>query len=182
MHQHTTPMSLGMISYDGLHKFYVEFTDFDQNQLDDWLKENVIDNFTLGHMAKNSFEQQGNSFFFKGDTDWVVNHKFGMKRWLKSFDTKIVCCSAGNSYDWILLRSLLHLKYKEDLPNYLDGWPFDIISIFRWEGFSPNGSDVFKENFLKQKKISSRHNALFDANVIREMYIKLEDLKKKRFD
>ena len=38
-HQNTTPMSLGMVSYDGLHEFYIEFTDYDLEQIDDWLVE-----------------------------------------------------------------------------------------------------------------------------------------------
>jgi hypothetical protein len=41
LHQKTTPISIGMIAEDGQY-FYAEFTDFDQTQVDEWLRENVI--------------------------------------------------------------------------------------------------------------------------------------------
>jgi len=37
----TTPISLGMITEDG-HKFYAEFTDYDKDQCDEWINDNVI--------------------------------------------------------------------------------------------------------------------------------------------
>lgn len=43
LHQHTTLISIGIVSADG-RKFYAEFTDYDKNQIDVWLKENVLDN------------------------------------------------------------------------------------------------------------------------------------------
>ena len=73
----------------------------------------------------------------------------------------------------MLFRSLLGVKYKEDLPDYLDGWAMDVISLFRWEGHNPGGED-FKEDFLEMQDRSSKHNALVDAHVARELYLKLE--------
>ena len=81
---------------------------------------------------------------FKGEAEWVVSHPKGLKAWLKSFGEKIVCASSGNTYDWVLFRSLLGVKYKEDLPEYIDGWSMDVISLFRWEGHIPGGEDSRK--------------------------------------
>ena len=67
MHLNTTPMSLGMVSYDGLHEFYIEFTDYDLEQIDDWLVVNVLDKFILSEMNNNTFKKTNNSFFFKGE-------------------------------------------------------------------------------------------------------------------
>ena len=132
-------MSLGLVSYDGSHEFYAEFTDYDSSQLDEWLREHILGNFTLSEMKDPYFEYKGNQRLFKGEAEWVVSHPKGLKAWLKSFGEKIVCASSGNTYDWVLFRSLLGVKYKEDLPEYIDGWSMDVISLFRWEGHIPRG-------------------------------------------
>ena len=41
LRQNTTPISIGIVSEDG-KRFYAEFTDYDESQCDDWIKENVI--------------------------------------------------------------------------------------------------------------------------------------------
>ena len=92
-------MSIGMVTYDGTHEFYAEFTDFDQQQMDEWLEGNVVKKFTLSEMENLTFKKEENSFFFRGDTEWVVNHRWGLKNWLKSFKEKIVCAASGNTYD-----------------------------------------------------------------------------------
>ena len=173
LHLETTPMSLGMVSYDGTREFYTEFTDYDPSQVDEWLQEHVVDNFILSGMDDRSYLEKGKTRLFRGDVDWVVSHPKGLREWLQSFDEKIVCASCGNTYDWVLFRSLLGVKFKDDLPDYLDGWSLDIISLFRWEGYTPGGED-FKEDFLKIKDRSSKHNALVDAHVARDLYLKLE--------
>jgi len=166
-------MSLGLVSYDGSHEFYAEFTDYDSSQLDDWLWEHILWNFTLSEMKSPYFEAKGNQRLFKGEAEWVVSHPKGLKAWLKSFGEKIVCASSGNTYDWVLFRSLLGVKYKEDLPEYIDGWSMDVISLFRWEGHIPVGED-FKEDYIGVQDRSKKHNALVDAHVARDLYLKLE--------
>ncbi|MAA90156.1 MAG: hypothetical protein CL914_08210 [Deltaproteobacteria bacterium] len=166
-------MSLGMVSYDGKREFYAEFTDYDSSQIDEWLEENVLENFILSEMEDRSYLEKEKTRFLRGDVDWVVSHPKGLREWLQSFGEKIICASCGNTYDWVLFRSLLGVKYKEDLPDYLDGWAMDVISLFRWEGHTPGGED-FKEDFLEMRDRSSKHNALVDAHVARELYLKLE--------
>lgn len=46
LHRNTTLISLGIVSEDG-RKFYAEFTDYDRNQCDEWIKENVLNNLYL---------------------------------------------------------------------------------------------------------------------------------------
>jgi len=58
-------MSLGLVSYDGSHEFYEEFTDYDSSQLDEWLREQILENFTLSEMKDPYFEAKGNQHFFK---------------------------------------------------------------------------------------------------------------------
>jgi len=46
-HQYTTPISIGIVSEDGEKEFYSEFTDFDENQVDEWLEQNVLNLLSL---------------------------------------------------------------------------------------------------------------------------------------
>ena len=43
LHQNTTLISIGLITQDE-KTFYAEFTDYDKNQVDTWIQENVISN------------------------------------------------------------------------------------------------------------------------------------------
>ena len=172
-------MSIGMVSQDGKKEFYAEFTDYDLNQIDKWLEDNILSNFILNDMLENSFKKKNNLIFLRGDSEWVVNNNFGIKSWLSSFNEKIIFAACGNTYDWVLFRSLLKVKYNEELPNYIDAWSMDIVSLYRWEGFEPYGEN-FKEQFIGKKDISGKHNALVDAHSARKMYFKLEMIKKNR--
>ena len=42
----TTIISIGLVS-DNYKKFYAEFTDYDKDQVDDWIKDNVINNLII---------------------------------------------------------------------------------------------------------------------------------------
>ena len=42
LHQYTTPISLGMVTEKG-DTFYAEFTNYDINQCDGWIRANVLD-------------------------------------------------------------------------------------------------------------------------------------------
>lgn len=46
LRQNTTLISIGIVAENG-EKFYAELIDFDWKQVDDWIKENVLDNFIL---------------------------------------------------------------------------------------------------------------------------------------
>lgn len=43
LHKDTTLISIGAISEDG-RTFYAELNDYDESQVDDWIRENVINN------------------------------------------------------------------------------------------------------------------------------------------
>ena len=72
LHLETTPMSLGLVSYDRSHEFYAEFTDYDSSQLDDWLREHILGNFTQSEMKDRNLEARGNKLLLKGEADWEV--------------------------------------------------------------------------------------------------------------
>lgn len=49
LHKDTTIISLGIVAENG-RKFYAEFTDYDEIQCDDWIKENVLNTQFLAEM------------------------------------------------------------------------------------------------------------------------------------
>jgi hypothetical protein len=173
-------MSIGFVSYDGKRAFYAEFTDYAQSQMDHWLKENVVDRFILTDMSDRTHKESGKTQFFKGDLDWVVSHPKGLKNWLQSFGEKIVLAASGGTYDWVVFRTMMKIKYVEDMPEYIDSWPIDVVSLLRWEGYAPE-EEYFKENFTGASDHSNKHNALEDARVIRDVYLKLETERFKRY-
>lgn len=53
LHKYTTPISIGIVSEDG-KRFYAEFTDYDESQCNDWIKENVLSNLILPYIPYKS--------------------------------------------------------------------------------------------------------------------------------
>ena len=52
LRKNTTPISIGIVSESG-KKFYAEFSDYDREQCDEWIKENVINHLMLSGIAAN---------------------------------------------------------------------------------------------------------------------------------
>ena len=74
---------------------------------------------------------------------------------------------------------MMKIKYVEDMPEYVDSWPIDVVSLLRWEGYYPE-EEYFKEIFIGASDHSHKHNALEDARVTRDVYLKLEAEHSKR--
>lgn len=182
LHQNTTLISIGIISEDG-RTFYGEFIDYDREQVTDWIQENVIEN--LKYKAPRQGEDEyyiqsrhesnptgnsiddGCSITMRGNTERI---RIELRKWLKQFDA-IEMWSDCLAYDWVLFNGLLAEYYEgyPALPKNVYYIPFDICTLFKYRGIDP---DVNREEFAKggmETWFSSeeKHNALFDAKVIR---------------
>ena len=189
LHQNTTLISLGIISECG-KKFYAEFTDLDISQVDDWLKENVIKNLTLlkfkeGYSEYNYCTNKPGKIDFmraKGNIDFV---KARLLRWLEQFES-VEMWSDCLHYDWVLFLNMFGSAF--DLPKKIYYIPFDICALFKMKGIDP---DVGREGFVNRENPewiydssvpdefqNIKHNALWDAVVIRRCYqILIEESK-----
>lgn len=156
LHQNTTLISIGLISEDG-DTFYAELTDYDKSQVDDWLKENVIDNLTV---PDNVGEQLVNTF--KGHTAVVSVH---LQNWLSQWK-HVEMWSDCLAYDWVLFNQLFGHAF--NIPPNVYYIPFDICTLFKIKGIDP---DISREEFAGID--GDKHNALHDAKVIRACYRKL---------
>ena len=164
LHQSTTLISIGLIAETG-ESFYAELTDFDKTQLNDWLKENVIKNLELQNtrpqiLRYNEYTKQTTLF---SDTKML---KSELETWISQFET-VEIWSDCLSYDWVLFNHIFGDAFS--IPKNVYYIPFDICTLFKIKGIDP---DISREEFANMKESSVKHNALWDAKVIRECYLK----------
>jgi len=177
LHQKTTLISLGIVSECG-KEFYAEFTDYDKSQIDDWLLKNVIDKlkWNVTHTDQMMFTVEGGLSEGYGNSEQV---KFHLQKWLEQFE-HIEIWSDCLSYDWVLFCQLWGHAF--NIPKNIYYIPFDICTTFKEKGIDP---DISREKFgYSKKQLNSeiarfddfdapKHNALWDAKVIKACHEKL---------
>lgn len=179
LHQKTTLISIGLISECG-KTFYAELTDYDESQIDEWLQKNVIDKlkfsappvgedeyFVATRDKNNPIPQdlyKGYSVELRGDTNAIRSE---LNRWLSQFE-HIEIWSDCLAYDWVLFNSIFGGAF--DIPNNVYYIPFDICTLFKLTAIDP---DINREAFIHDIYGGQKHNALWDARVIKMCYDKL---------
>ena len=188
LHQRTTPISIGMVSVDG-HYFYAEFSDYDRGQVDDWIQKNVITHLLFKEPGEGKFEHYsamrhkdnlgGNDLYesynltMRGTWALVV---IELNRWLWQFkDVEI--WSDVLAYDWVLFCEFF--GGARNLPENIFYLPGDISTLLEAADFDP---DISREEFAGNLVevfdtanwgVGKKHNALWDACVIRQCYKRL---------
>jgi len=175
LHQATTLMSIGLVTERG-DSFYAELTDYDQAQLNDWLKANVLAHFTLtDHPAGIYFITEdlfGNKLTtIRGEKREVAA---ALVAWLQGAGP-VQMWSDCLAYDWVLFNSLLadFSNGYPQLPGNIHYIPMDICTLFQLKDVDP---DVSREKYAYggvYDMPGKKHNALFDAVVIKECFNKL---------
>lgn len=167
LHKDTTLISIGLIAEDG-KTFYAELNDYDKSQIDKWLQENVIDNLLFN---KNNVVLQKSpiigvqEYKLKSNKDAVSDT---LEIWLSQFD-KVEIWSDCLSYDWVLFNDLFGHAF--NIPDNVYYIPFDICTLFKVKGIDP---DINREEFAGLNiNTDKKHNALWDAEVIKACYYKV---------
>ena len=171
LHQKTTLISIGLISECG-KTFYAEFNDFDSSQVGEWIQQNVIQNlryhsYNSGFFAKYCNLEGDTAVFCKDNTEII---KAKLTTWLEQFGD-VEMWSDCLSYDWVLFNNIFGDAFS--IPKNVYYIPFDICTLFYLKGID---ADVSRETFADMKPsepAESKHNALWDAKVIRACYLKL---------
>jgi hypothetical protein len=169
LHQKTTLISIGVIAENG-KTFYAELTDYDKTQIHDWLQTNVIDNLYLKNSGVSSTDVE-----YVGDVNGL---KIALENWFKQFD-KVEIWSDCLSYDWVLFCQIFGHAF--NIPKNIYYIPFDICTLFICKGIDADiqreefaYGDIKDETFLFEKSQEyKKHNALWDAKVIKDCYLKL---------
>lgn len=205
--------------------FYAEFSDFDIERCDDWVKENVVKKLSMfeGSNAVGLSNEKALEILNKGGisctagfpddlTVWgstsTVQNK--LLEWLSQFsDYQIQFIVDCGTYDWWhFIQLIAEWEYKDygkcnfmgnfsrcrvglpKLPENISPVPFDLNCLIAVKkGITPKEAfDLNREELLIEDvanmKISEKttlygepmqkHNALFDAKVIKEIYNKLK--------
>ncbi len=156
----TTLISIGIVSEDG-RTFYAETTDYNQSQIDDWLRENVLKHLRFGGLTSTPvidlehYDMCGPCF--------MIREK--LTEWLAQFET-IEVWSDCLAYDWVLFCDLFGGAF--DIPKNIYYIPFDLCTLFKFSAIDP---DVSREEFAGIA--GNKHNALHDAKVIKACYDKV---------
>ena len=159
LHKNTTLISIGIVAEDG-NTFYAELTDYDNNQIDKWLQDNVIDNLIMNRSEVSNYSSWNTKI--KGDSK-VIRETLAM--WLYQY-SDIEVWSDCLAYDWVLFCDIFGHAF--NVPKQVYYIPFDICTLMKVKSVNP---DIDRVEFsgLKLKK----HNSLDDAMMIKVCYDKL---------
>lgn len=146
LHQDTTLMSIGLVDENG-RTFYCELDDYDKSGVDDWIKKNVVDNFTG--------ENVGNMTYLKDS----------LGEWLAVYD-QVEMWSDCYAYDWMLFCQIWGHAF--NVPKNVYYIPFDLATLLKVKGYDP---DTSREGLAGFDEDQSKHNALHDALMIKACYV-----------
>lgn len=169
LHQNTTLISIGCVAEDG-RTFYAELTDYDKSQVDDWIQKNVIDNLIIHQARKNYYFVTDFEEIYLGDKEKI---KRKLTEWISQYD-QVEIWSDCLSYDWVLFNQLFGHAF--NIPKNVYYIPFDICTLMKIKGVDP---DISREKFVDLSAVSldpglqRKHNALWDARIIKMCYEKL---------
>lgn len=179
LHKDTTLISIGLISEDG-KSFYAELNDYDKDQCDDWIKKNVIDNLELTDLLGKNFV---NAYGWQESVGNKNEIRYELKKWLSQF-SEVQFVSDVSHYDFVLLIDLLGSTafdlpknvcpschdINQDIRNYYGG------NMTELEAFNMSREDILNDTRINLPS-GSKHNSLYDAKVIRELYQILNNVK-----
>jgi len=173
LHQESTLISIGLVSEDN-RTFYAEFTDYDKKQVDEWINLNVISNLLLTNYQEKDYDPYGKHIKVKGDTEIIEK---ALTRWFRSFGD-VEMWGDCLSYDWVLFNQIWGHAF--NIPKNIYYIPFDICILFKIKGIDV---DITREEFIGESTIVNsirknfknlvKHNALWDAYIIKECYNKV---------
>ena len=178
LHQKTTLISIGIISDCG-KTFYAELNDYDKSQIDEWLQANVIDNLIISaHKSDNYYLMRrhesnpvGNNNFEGYSVSINCNMselKSNLSNWLEQFE-QVEIYGDCLAYDWVLFCQIFGHAF--NIPKNVYYIPFDLCSFFKVKGIDP---DINREEFAGLVAgENDKHNALWDAKVIKACFEKL---------
>ena len=167
LRQSASLISLAIIA-DTDETFYAEFTEVEFDKLSDWHKENVVSNLFLD---KPSTKPRKSQRFFRGSTEDVTRELLGwMQQLSKKYEGQTFQFWADvPHYDWVFFCELF--GGARALPSYIHYMPMDIATLLLAKNVDPSKDrmSLLKDVELKGLK---PHNALFDANIAKEVYHK----------
>ena len=172
LHKNTTLISIGLVDENG-RTFYAEFTDYDECQCDKWIRENVIKH--LKWSKEGPVEDFVN---YSGDLNYTETYgsklyvKEVLTEWLSIYD-KVELVSDVCHYDMVLFIDIWGGAF--DIPRCINPACHDInqdiasyYMISESEAFDKSREEIIE--YWEKKIDGDKHNSLYDALVIKEIY------------
>ena len=176
LHKNTTLISIGLVSEDG-RQFYAELTDYNKEQCDNWITENVLEHL-ISYDSDNFKKSNYIPNLHIGDKQ---NISIALRNWFKQFDF-VELVSDVSHYDFVLFIDLFGTAF--DLPDNICPACYDInqdiarkYNISQHEAFDKSREDILFQAYKEDVIKGDKHNALYDAKVIRELYQILNNVK-----
>ena len=170
LHKNTTLISIGLVD-DQDKTFYAEFTDYDKHQCEPWIKRNVINNLKwAGTKSPERIKVENDKgIAILGDTQYIANH---LLKWLTQYQ-EVQLVSDVCHYDMILFINIFGHAF--DVPGLVAPCCHDINQdIARYFNIRESKAfDLSREGILENFNIKidgDKHNALYDAKVIKAIY------------
>lgn len=158
----TSLISIGLISENG-QTFYAEMAGIKTDNLDDWIKENVLPGLRFGREYSSRPTVDLDHHAMKASSEQIRDD---LTEWLSQFE-KVEIWSDCLAYDWVLFCDLYGSAL--NIPENVYYIPFDLSTLLKIKGVDP---DVNREEY-SGITTGHKHNALHDAKVIRACYNRL---------
>lgn len=168
LHQTTTLISLGMVAEDG-RAFYAEFNDYDRSQCDPWIRDNVLAHtrwINQPDATTGQWREQALTLCY-GDSASI---RTALQTWLAQFE-RIEIWADCPAWDWVLLCELFGGAFH--IPQQIYYLPFDLVTLFKAQGLDPDTDRASFAGSAASGPLQQRHNALYDAQILRGCYRKL---------
>ena len=169
LHQYTTLISMGLVDKNG-RSFYAEFSDYAQEQCDEWINEHVLKHtrWLSSPTTQQEFcRQEGDVLVCYGNKAFV---RQALETWLQDYQNTEICADCL-AYDWVLFCELFGGAL--NIPKQVFYMPFDLPALFEVRGLSPDTNRESFADFQSTSNLDQRHNALYDANLTKACYNKL---------
>jgi hypothetical protein len=165
LEQGASLVSLALVDEQG-RWLYLENEDLDLRGLGDWHQEHVVPFLWKGE--RQEMEYAGRDGFYERLP--FQQFKRVINEWLEPYEQAEVWADA-HAYDWVFFCELFGGAM--GIPASLFYLPFDLVTLLKVRGIDP---DKKREKLVPEWSASysgGRHNALYDAFLLREVYKKI---------
>ncbi len=169
LHQASTLISMAFIADDG-REFYAEFSDYNLEQCDDWIQKNVLEHthWLRAPGARRGSWTEGELTCSHGNSE---HNRQALTAWLAPYG-QIEVWADCPTWDWVLLCQLYGGALQ--IPKQIFYIPFDLATLLKLKGLSPDmDRQAFAQLPVTATNQGQRHNALYDARLIRACYHRL---------
>jgi len=202
LHKGTTLISIGIVSNCG-KTFYAELNDYDESQVNDWIRDNVIKNLLFAPpldgqdehymTSRSATNDTPNNIYLGYDLQTRCNTKSlksDLTAWISQFSTEegsIEIIADVNHYDWVLFCDIFGGAF--DVPKSIYYIPLD-LATFMWARGLDNDFDreelienlignvrlPFTNKYPEQMDDIPKHNSLWDAYVTKACFEKVSNM------